>query len=178
MKRRHLYGISLAIALFSNIIFQAVSLAKPQKPCSASDLVFYIDNKESYFTGMSHSGVLLALHNTSSKACTIPARAILDFEDTSHHPLPISLQTTMGLNPGPVILPLTLPAGAWAISQMRWVSSEVYDKSVCLSPAFITIAIGHEILRTPFRGTLCGSAEKNPSYTLTFFRLDPTYIHK
>jgi len=115
---------------------------------------------------------LLVVHNVKRQPCSLPARPELNFEDAKHQLLPISLRAMPGMHPGPVILPLVIPAKARATSQLHWVSSDVYGGNNCFSPAFITLMLGENILRTKFNGRLCGPAGKNPAYTVTLFKLN------
>lgn len=163
----------LSIFFFTTIVM-AGSLQSQAPQCSASDLSFSVDYKNGYFNGMSHSGALLVLHNKGSKVCSIPARPMVGFENTQHVTLPVLWQSPKGIYPGPVLLPIVVPKGAWMTSQIRWVSSEVFDKSKCISPAFITLSIGDKLLHSSFKGNLCGPADKNPTYTLTLFKYHST----
>lgn len=178
MKKQDLFAIYMAVFLvFSpKLVLAAVIPSSSSQPaqCSVSDLSFNIDDKNGYFNGMSQSGVLLVLRNIGSRACSVPARPILSFEDTKYRTLSISLQVPMGMHPGPVILPITIPVGARVTSQLHWISSDVYGNSNCISPAFISISIGERVLRAKFNGYLCGPAGKNPTYTLTLLKRDVT----
>ncbi len=167
------FGWFLAAFLMTTVA-SAARLPSKANPCAVSDLSFSVDYKNGYFNGMSHSGALLVLHNKGSQACAIAARPIVGFEDARHVPLPISWQSPKGMYPGPVLLPVVVPKNAEVTSQIRWVSSEVFDKNKCISPVFITLSIKNDLLRSPFTGNLCGPADKHPTYTLTLFKYDST----
>lgn len=171
-EKRNIYGYPTKKLTTTAI---AEPLQSQKIPCSASDLSFSVDYKNGYFNGMSHSGALLVLHNKGSKDCSIAARPIVGFEDAQQTSLSISWQPPEGMHPGPVLLPIIVPKNAWVTSEIRWVSSPVFDKNKCLSPAFITVSLGNDLLRSPFNGNLCGPADKNPTYTLTLFKNDRTY---
>lgn len=138
-------------------------------PCYASDVSFSVDYKNGYFDGMSHSGALIVLYNKGSQACSVPARPIVGFEDAKHIALPASRQLPTR-QPGTALSSIMIQKNTSITSQIRWVSSEVFDNSKCISPAFITLSVGNELLRSRFKGNLCGPADKNPTYTLTLFK--------
>lgn len=144
-------------------------------PCHSYQLSFNTDNENGAFNGMSHSGTLLVLRNLGSSACTIPGLPAVAFEDDHHHTLPTTRQSPPGMHPGPVILPVIIPAGAEVTSRMRWVSSDAYDAHNGITPAFITLRIDGHTLTHHFRGQLFGPAGKHPSYTATPFRRDPPW---
>lgn len=156
-------------------------LATAQSPqvqlpsCTATQLSFALDDENGYFNGMSHSGTLLVLRNLGPNACTVPGRPELGFEDAAHHSLPISLGVPHGMHPGPVIPPVAIPAGAEVTSQLRWVSSDAFGSNNSLSPAFISLSIGIDILRLKFTGQLFAAVNKQPTYSVTLFKRDPAY---
>lgn len=55
-------------------------------------------------------------------------------------------------------------------SDLRWVSSDVYDGGHCVSPAFISLTIGKQTLTANFAGHLCGPGGQPPGVTLTPFQ--------
>ncbi|HYF98107.1 MAG TPA: DUF4232 domain-containing protein [Coxiellaceae bacterium] len=166
----------LTLAGFSDFAFAQV-LSPPPGPCSASQLSFNLDNEDGNFVGMSQSGTLLVLRNIGSDACSMPARPTLIFKDAQHHPLAISLSIPRGMYPGPVLLPIVIPAGAEATTQMHWVASDAFDANNCISPAFLSMSVGKETIETPIAGQqFCGPAGQNPSYGLSVLRLDPVYL--
>ena len=143
--------------------------------CPAAQLSLALDDENGYFNGMSHSGTLIVLRNLGPSVCTVPARPILGFENASHHPLPISIEISRGMHPGPVILPVAIPVAAEVTSQMRWVSSDAFGANNSVSPVFITLTVGGDILRMKFTGQLFGPANKQPTYSVDFFKRDPAY---
>jgi len=158
----------------------AASLAaqSPQPPpgtCPAAQLSFSLDSEGGNFNGMSHSGTLLVLRNFGHNPCSVPGRPMVGFEDAAHHRLPISLEVPPGMHPGPVIPPVVIPPGAEVTSELRWVSGDAYEANNGVSPAFITLTVGENILRLEFSGKLFGPVGKNPTYSLTPFRRDPVY---
>ena len=147
-------------------------------PCKPSQLSFNTDNENGAFNGMSHSGTLLVLRNLGPNACTVPGRPTVAFEDPHHHTLPTTLQTPRFMHPGPVILPVVIPAGAEVTSSMRWVSSDAYAAHNGIAPVSITLLIHGHTLTHAFHGQLFGAAGKHPAYTETPFRRDPPYPAK
>lgn len=140
--------------------------------CKADQIHLDVDSGNGYFNGMSQSGMFLALKNMSSSACMLPARPELVFEDAGHHVLQAIVQTSPGMHPGPVILPIRLKQHETVVSQVRWVSGEVYDHSRCIHPTYVALRVGEQLVRKAFHGQLCGPQEKGPSYKATFFGTD------
>jgi hypothetical protein len=157
------------------ISLSAQSPQPPPGPCPAAQLSFSLDSEGGNFNGMSHSGTLLVLRNFGQNPCSVPGRPMVGFEDAEHHRLPISLEVPPGMHPGPVIPPVVIPPAAEVTSRMRWVSGDAYGANNGVSPAFITLTVGENILRLEFNGQLFGPAGKNPTYSLTLFRRDPLY---
>jgi hypothetical protein len=133
-----------------------------------------VDDENGNFDGMSHSGTLLVLRNLGPETCSIPARPRVDFEDGKQRSLGITVQAPMGMHPGPVILPVAVPVGAEVTSELRWVSGDVYDGHNCVSPAFLAVTVGTDVLRVNLlRRTLCGPPGRPPSFAMTPFKRDP-----
>ena len=164
------------IACVAVISAQSKGVGDVVKPCTAGQLSPALDEENGNFDGMSHSGTLLVLRNLGPEACSMPARPTIGFEDVQHHPVAVTLEEPVGMHPGPVLLPVAVPAGAELTSEMRWVSGDVYDGGQCVSPAFLTVAMGTETLRVDFSGRqICGPAGK-VSYSMTPLRRDPVYM--
>lgn len=134
--------------------------------CRASQLGFSVNNGNGDFNGMSHSGTLLTVRNTGTVACILPARPQLELTDDDKRPLDIVAQASSAPAPSAIRL---APGGA-VESEMRWVSGNVYEDGHCESPALIKLAIGEEMVSSPFDGHLCGAGGKPSSYTLAPFR--------
>jgi len=145
--------------------------AAPSAPvaCLASQLDFSLDGGDGRFDGMSHSGTMLVLRNTGNAACTIPARALPRLMDANRLPLDIRVRDEQE-QPGQTA-PVTLAPGASATSDMRWVSGDVFDHGHCESPAFVTLALGRQIVSAAFTGHLCGAGGQPSVFTLAPFRL-------
>ena len=179
MKRKKWQMTFAATALFfgSGLFVTAQPSSSQISFCPAAQLSFALDGENGEFNGMSHSGALLVLRNLGPNACTVPARPELGFETASHHLLPISLEAPRGMHPGPVILPVVIPAGAKVTSQLRWVSSDAFGANNGISPAFITLSVGGETLRLKFTSQLFGPAGKQPTYSVTLFKSDSMHTH-
>ena len=125
MKRLSRCGVCVLSVLLLECRLSASLAAQPLQsapaPCSTAQLSFSLDDEGGNFNGMSHSGTLLVLRNFGPDACSVPGRPVVGFEDSGHHSLPASLEVAPGLHPGPVILPVVIPAGAEVTSEMRWV---------------------------------------------------------
>lgn len=146
------------------------------KPCEASSLSMALDAENGNFNGMSHSGVLLVLRNIGPATCSVPARADLTFEDTVHRPLAITWQKPVGMHPGPVMIPVAIPAGAEATATLTWVSGDVYDGHNCVRPAFVIYTVGETKMSSAFSGQICGPAGKPVTYQMTVLNRNPIYL--
>jgi len=150
--------------------------SKAVKSCSPGQLSLGLDDEGGNFAGMSHSGTLLVLRNLGPTVCSFPARPAIRFEDAQQHPIPVTLEYPVGMHPGPVLLPVAVPVGAELTSELRWVSADVYDGGSCLSPAFLTVTVGTDVMRVDFAGRqMCGPAGKPVNYSMTPLRRDPVY---
>jgi hypothetical protein len=165
----------LALALTPSARTAAQPVSHHPAPCSEAQLTLRLDGENGAFVGMSHAGGLLILRNLGPKVCAVPSRPHLVFEDAQHHPLAISLQTSPGMHPGPVLLPVAIPVDAEVTARMRWVSSDAYGAHNCVAPAFLALPAGKKSLRVPFKSQLCGPAGHNPTYSLTLLSRDPVF---
>jgi Protein of unknown function (DUF4232) len=146
------------------------------KVCSTGQLSLDLDDEGGNFAGMSHSGTLLVLRNLGPEVCSVPARAAVGFEDAQQHPIHVTLESPVEMHPGPVLMPVAVPVGAELTTELRWVLGDVYDGHNCVSPAFLTVTVGTDVMRVEFtRRTLCGPAGKPVSYSMTPLRRDPVY---
>ena len=146
--------------------------------CRASDLSLGTDAENGSFDGMSHSGTLLVVRNLGPVACTVPARPELTFLDgvkQGSKPLPLKLEIpgSRFMHPGPVMLPVVIAPQAEVTSKLRWVSGEVYEQSVCYTPAAIAIAFRGESQQTPLTSRMCGDRTKGVTYEQTPLVPDP-----
>jgi hypothetical protein len=142
-------------------------------PCKAEQLSLGFDRENGAFDGMSHSGALLVVRNLGPAACRLSGLPQLSFKDQAGHALPIARQAPRGMHPGPVVLPVTLSAGAEATAPLRWVADEVYSPSRCFTPATASLALGPAAtLSSPFQSRICGPAN-GASFEQPPLRLDP-----
>lgn len=140
------------------------------QPCQPRQLELSLDDGGGDFNGMSHSGTYVVLRNNGASACRVPARPDVTFLDAHETPLRASLQPIPGMHPGPVLLPVEIPAQASVRASLRWVTGEVFDDTQCIDPVWLRIGIGEGALTTPFRGHLCGSRAEGPLYQMVPFQ--------
>ncbi|MEO9080108.1 MAG: DUF4232 domain-containing protein [Rhodanobacter sp.] len=148
---------------------QASSPSTQPGTCEPSHLAFSLHDGDGRFNGMSHSGTTLVLRNTGTKTCRVPSMPQPGFTNADGQPLEITAQPPADLNAGSTP-PLVLAYGTSVNSDLRWVSSNVYDNGYCQSPAFIMLALGEQTVTSPFMGHLCGPGGRPITYTLTPFR--------
>lgn len=152
--------------------------------CSADDLSLATDGENGSFDGMSHSGTLLVLRNLSPTACRVQAMPQLVFAN-ANGPLKATLSTPgfgrqangVVLGHGPVLLPVVVAPDAEVTSKLRWVSGEVYDKSVCIQPTRLTVTVEGKQQSVSFAAHLCGDANSGGvTYEATHLAPDPVYV--
>lgn len=148
----------------------ASAAARTLPACTAAQLAFTRDDGNGRFNGMSHSGTALVLRNIGHTACTLPAHPRPQWRNAAGQALQI---TTQPAAEGQSAAPLTLAPGAVVSSDLRWVSGNVYDGGQCLSPDFISIAIGTHAPGIDFHGHICGPAGQSPVVTIRPFALAP-----
>lgn len=132
--------------------------------CQADQLALSVDDPQGQPAGMPKSGAVLTVVNRGNASCALQIRPEIGFEDSHHQALPAAARRIPGMHPGPVLLPLVLPAHASATSEVRWVSG-------CIAPAFVSLRVGEHVMRAPFQGQLCGSQGTGSYYSATFFKL-------
>ncbi|NYF89152.1 DUF4232 domain-containing protein [Tunturiibacter empetritectus] len=168
--------VAVVLILASSASATSLPSASTLLACTAAQLSLSFDGEGGNFDGMSHSGTLLVLRNIGAQTCTVPGRPALVFEDASNTKLPISVELPPGMHPGPVILPVAIPANAEATGELYWVSGEVFDNSKCYTPAFVAISFGAETLRAPFTGHLCAPSGQDAKYRFAYLKRDPVYV--
>jgi Protein of unknown function (DUF4232) len=168
--------LAVALILAASASAAPMQSASGLLACTAAQLSFSFDNEGGNFDGMSHSGTLLVLRNIGDQTCTIPGRPSLTFQDVANNSLPISVEPSAGMHPGPVILPVAVPAGAEVTGVLHWISGEVFDSSRCFSPASVAIRFGTEALKAPFSGHLCGPSGQDAKYRFDYLKRDPVYV--
>lgn len=143
--------------------------------CKASDLSLGTDDENGAFNGMSHSGTLLVLRNLSGTPCRVQQRPEISFVDKDRKPLPISLDIPGAkfMHPGPVLIPVLVTADAEVTSKLRWVSADVFDRSVCVEPAFLVLKLQGESQQTAANAHICGDKVAGIHYEATPLAVDP-----
>ncbi len=162
----------LALMTALSLTATAALSQTPQAPtCRADQLSLSTDGSNGDFNGMSHSGTLVLIRNLSSQACAIQPIAQVTMVDSAGKDLPAKgvLPGARFLHPGPVVLPIVLPAGAIATATLQWVSGPVFDNNACISPSQLRVDFGSAALNAPFSGTLCGDAAKGITFNQTRF---------
>ena len=153
--------------------------------CRARQLSIATDAREGCFDGMSHSGTMVVLRNISSTTCSLQAFPQLTFADKQHQPLQIELTPdTAFLGPrvqgrhvplghGPVALPVSLGPGITARLALRWISGEVFDHSICVEPAQLTVGGKGAGKRVSLAAHVCGPDARGIAITSTRLSTSP-----
>ena len=142
--------------------------------CTADDLSLAVDSENGQFDGMSHSGTLVILRNTSPNTCRVNAIPRITLADATHDlPATADLPAARFMHPGPVVLPVAVAAGAELTATMRWVQGEVFTDNLCISPTRLTVKIGSSSQTIDFAAHLCGERKEGVHYELTRFAPDP-----
>lgn len=122
---------------------------------------------------MSHSGTYLVLRNRGKRPCQLTPVPQVAFAGTTG-PLPI-VQRVKGvrfMHPGPVALPINLQPGGELTASLYWVSSEVFDRSICVDPTSVSLQLNASALTAPLLGHLCG--EQGQGITVQVSRFQPS----
>lgn len=163
-------GPLLAVSACTSQPTVAESFQSQATPCKPSQLAFHLDAGNGRFDGMSHAGTMLVLRNQGATACTLPAQPRPGFTDANRQALQLAARARPDKQPATALPPILMAPGSSVHSDMRWVSSNVYDAGHCESPAFMTLAINKETIATTFAGQLCGAGGKPSVYTVTPFQ--------
>ncbi|HDR2590551.1 DUF4232 domain-containing protein [Enterobacter ludwigii] len=153
---RHLFPIlvtTLTVLLTPLVRADTMSIL----PCEASDITVHTDDHNGQYDGMSQSGTTLVLRNTGPGACMLPPRPVLTFSDAAHHPMPVERRTVRGMNPGPVLPPVTVPADGDLQIQLSRVSSDASEGGNCIRPAFVSLDLAGGTLTVPFDRQMCAA---------------------
>lgn len=135
------------------------------------------DAENGSFNGMSHGGTLVMLRNLSPAACSLPQILKITLLDQGGRDLQVKATYPggRGMHPGPVLLPLAIAAGAEVTATLRWVSGQVFDRSVCVTPARMSVEMGSTKLQAAIAGTMCGNGPDGIHMEQSRFALDPVY---
>lgn len=137
-----------------SILIAAAAVVAVTPACTARKVVLSIDSRDGDFNGMSHSGTYLVIRNTGRRACGLPGLPFVTFHGARGVLLPASRQSPVGMHPGPVIVPVTIPAHGRVATALRWVSGPVYDRNRRLVTRTVDVTIGGRTVRTPFRAAM------------------------
>lgn len=180
MLRSTVCGLPLVMLTVCGIAFGQIAPPRMSTPggrvglpiamCKSSQMSIATDGKNGDFDGMSHSGALLVLRNISETACQVEAIPRITFANSKGTlEAAAELPGTRFMHPGPVVLPITVEAGAEVTSTLRWVSGEVFDKSVCIDPTKLSVEMNGKAQTTVFAGHMCGNKPKGVVYQMTRF---------
>ncbi|AHE73575.1 DUF4232 domain-containing protein [Enterobacter ludwigii] len=134
-------------------------------PCEAKEITVHTDDHNGQYDGMSQSGTTLVLRNTGAGACMLPPRPVLTFSDAAHHPMPVERRTVRGMNPGPVLPPVIVPADGELQILLRWVSSDAFDGANCTRPVFVSLDLAGGTLTVPFDRQMCAAKGSTGYYS-------------
>ena len=121
--------------------------------CLPRDIRVTTDGANGDFNGMSHSGTYLVIRNAGRRACSVPGLPTVTLRGAGGRVL-AARQVPVGMHPGPVIVPVTIPAGRSVAAGLRWVSGPVYDHSRRLDVRSASVVIGERRLSAPVRAAV------------------------
>lgn len=137
----------------------------PILPCESSDITVHDDDHGGQYDGMSQSGTTLVLQNTGSRACMLPPQPVLTFSDAEHHTMAVERRPVRGMNPGPVLPQVIVPADRELLILLRWVSSDAFDGGNCIRPAFVSLGLSGGTLTLPFDHQMCAAKGQTGYYS-------------
>lgn len=154
----------------------------PADECTSSQISVTTDGSVGDFNGMSHSGTLLVVRNTSSLACRLAVLPAVTLESNSGEPLQVAVVPASNpfrgpmvngkpipMGHGPVALPIELRAGDSVSSTLRWVSGSVYEHSVCVDVASVSVATAGGNADGRLSAHICGPDADHVQLTATRF---------
>lgn len=118
---------------------------------------------------MSQSGMVLTVTNHSDASCSLPVRPLLEFRDHEQTSLPIVARAQPGMRPGPVLLPIVVKPHTSVASEVRWVSSNVYEKGQCVTASHVALLVNDSSIAATMQGHFCGPDPGKPTYRATAF---------
>lgn len=139
-------------------------------PCTPAQIAIIADGGDGAFDGMSHSGTYLNMRNTGARACRLPGLPPVRLLDRRGRALPAVRRAPAGMHPGPVVMPVTIEAGACAQLSLRWVSGPVFDRSRCLTPARVAVTIGTGASSVRLTARVCGPAGAPAAFEQTVLK--------
>jgi hypothetical protein len=141
----------------------------PLPPCRPAQLRVSLDGRDGDFNGMSHSGTELSIRNTG-RDCMLAALPTIQLRDARGRLLPAVRHAPVGMNPGPVMVPVRLAGGHRAVTELRWVSGPVFPRNRSLRAARVTVKIGAGVVRAPLTAVLYGEAGMPVAFSQTPLR--------
>ncbi len=156
--------------------------------CSSNTIWLATDAEDGQFNGMSQSGTLLVLRNVSSAPCALNPFAKFVLKDGGMKTLDVTVETPnpfrgptvddrqLPMGHGPVVRPIVLAAGAEATTTLRWITGPVFDHSICVNPAFLSLDLAGSFVQTALSAHICGPDSAHIVITATGrLTLDPVY---
>lgn len=159
------------VAFAFALVLASAAHAQQAPACQASQLALTNDvSHDADFNGMSHTGTVLVLRNTSSSTCILPPFLKVTFFDNGKQLDAIGKAPgSRGMHPGPVMPPTRLEPGASASASIRWVNDEVFQNSFCIDPTRLTVTVEGKPISIAFDGHLCGEASQPIVFELSRF---------
>lgn len=113
----------------------------------------------------------LVIGNGSEAACDLPGLPLVGFADRAGRTMHAGRRMPVGMHPGPIILPATLPPGGRASATLRWASAPE-PAGRCAKADAVLVIVGGGTLRQPIDARLCGPADGRPSFDQAPFRVE------
>lgn len=134
-------------------------------PCERASISLHTDDHDGQYDGMSQSGTSLVLYNRGKVACILSPLPALAFSDTEHRLVTAERRAVRGMNPGPVLLPVVVPAGKDLQILLRWVDSDAFNGGNCIRPAFVSLSLAGGTLTVPFNRMMCAAKGQTGYYS-------------
>jgi len=149
-------SLALATLIATKGLVATGDSAPAPTACRAEDLAVRTDAGDGEFNGMSHGGTRLIVRNTGHTPCLLPGLPTVVFLDASGAEQPTLRNAPPGMHPGPIVLPVRVAPGAEAVTILRWISGEVYDRSRCFTSARVRVRFGATaMIEGPMQAHVC-----------------------
>lgn len=100
----------------------------------------------------------------------LPALPIVQLRDDRGRTLPTARGRSLGMQPGPVMVPVRLAAGHRVFTDLRWVSGPVFAHNRSVRAASVLVRIGSGTLRAPLAVVVFADRGKPISFDQTPLR--------
>ncbi len=170
----------LALIVPAAAAYALAAAAHAQTPqqvpaCSAAQISLTTDDLGGSLNTTGHAGTLIVLRNHGPAACSVLPKPQFAFSDEAGNPLALTWAVPPGMHPGPVQVPVVIPAGAEVTAAMHWTTGELSAQNTCVDPISVSLKLDGGEPKGSLTAHICGPAGKPVTYMLESLHRDPPY---